>query len=724
MEASGDGDESPTRETHAEAEPTLVPFDVVEDSPDNRPNNCLLVLNVVFPFLILMDTGFRRQNVDKPLSFIRVVERWRRVRPVLPKAPKLSQCFLSLLLVTLFVNAGVVYIILSISSMTPEMEMGEDQKLRNATLKPRVGNHWTLATIGKYLLQTALIHYLCWQVLEQDRFIAKMRLEDPNGLNKPGLVHFMRRMLARLFCYTYKEMWLSAQFIDHLLLMLVGLPYSIVQPMLAVLHIELRDKGVELQGALQGDAWLVMSGALGCYSGLLMVGFLCATLGNGVKARRGYSYVFHICTLALATLMILEFLVQQQARQRYSQFHLKELVARFWYYRVIRVCMSASQLFATHSLCMLCAILLGHAQHFEKCPDLAWRVACKEALAVATFLVAVAWLGYYERVGHLWPLCLPRSFMIGALWEGTIFGLHIVIGFVLLAVGLHHSKEVVQLGTHENSRLLKSIRKLFDFDSFLICVTFVASSPHLLVEIYDLYAEKMYTLWALQILSSMYPLGVAVFTFAAWKQPPLHGMSRRCLWLALASVFETFIHNQLLEDCEFASATPGCCAFPSMHDVNAEGGHRLWEMCALDHRCRKQNPASRSDNSSYFCKLPLDFHEHGHGYGHGEDGHSGHPQVDVHSEFHLRWGEQLPSPTCDEMRQHWSDFPDDLKIQETSEHEESFSTAFKQFKTIGAAGDIEFNFAVLGILMKVILFVAHPNSDEILQLRRHAHPQH
>ena len=24
----------------------------------------------------------------------------------------------------------------------------------------------------------------------------------------------------------------------------------------------------ELQGALQGDAWLVMSGALGCYSGL------------------------------------------------------------------------------------------------------------------------------------------------------------------------------------------------------------------------------------------------------------------------------------------------------------------------------------------------------------------------------------------------------------------------------------------------------------------------
>ena len=127
------------------------------------------------------------------------------------------------------------------------------------------------------------------------------------------------------------------------------------------------------------------------------------------------------------------------------------------------------------------------------------------------------------------------------------------------------------------------------------------------------------------------------------------------------------------------------------------------------------------DNSSYFCKLPLDFHEHGHGYGHGEDGHSGHPQVDVHSEFHLRWvpqwqratvrwplilgihchwmnidecrwvnkdllslqdskdvdskpfilnhwiscstawaeGEQLPSPTCDEMRQHWSDFPDD-----------------------------------------------------------------
>ena len=31
---------------------------------------------------------------------------------------------------------------------------------------------------------------------EQDRFIAKMRLEDPNGLNKPGLVHFMRCLSA------------------------------------------------------------------------------------------------------------------------------------------------------------------------------------------------------------------------------------------------------------------------------------------------------------------------------------------------------------------------------------------------------------------------------------------------------------------------------------------------------------------------------------------------
>ena len=37
------------------------------------------------------------------------------------------------------------------------------------------------------------------------------------------------------------------------------------------------------------------------------------------------------------------------------------------------------------------------------------------------------------------------------------------------------------------SRLVAILRKLFDFDSFLICVTFVASSPHLLVEIYDLY---------------------------------------------------------------------------------------------------------------------------------------------------------------------------------------------------------------------------------------------
>ena len=55
-----------------------------------------------------------------------------------------------------------------------------------------------------------------------------------------------------------------------------------------------------------------------------MVGFLCVTLGNGVLPRSGYSYVFQLSTFALAILMALEFLVQQQARQRYSQFHLKD----------------------------------------------------------------------------------------------------------------------------------------------------------------------------------------------------------------------------------------------------------------------------------------------------------------------------------------------------------------------------------------------------------------
>ena len=149
-----------------------------------------------------------------------------------------------------------------------------------------------------------------------------------------------------------------------------------------------------------------------------------------------------------------------------------------------------------------------------------------QALALVTFLVVMAWLGYFERIGHLWPLCLPRShlggllverngwdlslvesggvllrFMVGALWECGIFGLQIVGGFTLLAVGLHHStefwmrslvqamfdqrtsnqnqadqviespncgliavhpntKEAISLGTHSDSKLLKAIRRL------------------------------------------------------------------------------------------------------------------------------------------------------------------------------------------------------------------------------------------------------------------------
>jgi len=724
METSDVEQKPSQRATTTQAEGTLAgtvaPFDV-EEPPVHRPNTCKLLLDVFLPFLLLSESGHRRRNVDRPAFFKRFAERWRALRPVLPRAPRVSKFFLMLLLLFLLIHAGVVYLFLSISSMTPFLHM-EDHKMRNVTLKPRVGNHWTNAIMGKYLLQVAIIYYLCWQVLELDPFVAKARLEDPDRLNKPGLVHFFRKVAARLFCYPYQEMWLSTQFIDHMLLILVGLPYSILQPMLACIHIELREKGIELQGALQGDGFMLISGALGLYSGLLMVGFLCTTLGNGVRPRSGYAYVFQLCTLALAILMALEFLVQQYARQRYSQFHLKEKLEEIWYYNAARVSMSASQLFATHSLCMLCAMHLGHAQHFEKCPDLPWRVACKEALAIVVFMLAVSWLGYFERIGHLWPLCRPRKFMIGALWDCGMFGLRIIVGLALLLAGLKQSTEVIKLGTDADWKLVTAMMKLFDLDSFLIFVTFLAASGHLLVEIYDLYAEKLYILWDLQILESMYPLGIAVFTFASWKQPPLHGFSRRCLWLALAIVFEDFIHSQLLEDCEFASSMPGCCAFPSMHDVNADGGHRLWEMCALDHRCAHKHPASHSDNTAYFCKLPLDFHAHGH----GQPAHAAHPETDAHAEF-LRWAtlaKHPAGPSCDEMKNHWSEFPDALKIEESSEHEESFSTAFKQFKTMGAAGNIEFSFAVLGILMKVILFVAHPHSKRILQLRSESHGVH
>lgn len=50
--------------------------------------------------------------------------------------------------------------------------------------------------------------------------------------------------LGVLRCFL-QEMWLSTQFIDHILLILVGLPYSILQPMLACIHIELREKGID-----------------------------------------------------------------------------------------------------------------------------------------------------------------------------------------------------------------------------------------------------------------------------------------------------------------------------------------------------------------------------------------------------------------------------------------------------------------------------------------------
>lgn len=50
----------------------------------------------------------------------------------------------------------------------------------------------------------------------------------------------------------------------------------------------------------------------------------------------------------------------------------------------------------------------------------------------------------------------------------------------------------------------------------------------------------MYNMWALQILQAVFNLGLAVFTFAAWKQPPSRGLPRRCLWLLVGKLSSHF----------------------------------------------------------------------------------------------------------------------------------------------------------------------------------------
>jgi len=538
--------------------------------------------------------------------------------------------------------------------------------------------------------------------------IDNVRSKDPHRLNRPGVVHWFRRQFCRIFCHPYQERWLSTFFVDHLLLALVGSLYCILQPMLADVHITMRHKHIDLLGGLREDAYMLTAGVVGMYSGVLMVGFLCVTLGNGVRPRAGYAVVFQFATLCLAVSMALEFLVQQEARMRYSQFQLQDGIG---YYKLLRFCMGASQLFATHGVCMLCAMHLGHAQHFQKCPDMPWSVASKQAFLAVFGMVTIAWLVQRNRSGHNWPICQPQEFMLVAAWECFLPAVDLVMGVVFLTVGLRHYTEAIELGSDADWMLLPAVMKFIDFDSFVILATFIASTGHQIAVTFEYYTERMLISWAMEVCSNVSSLGLAVFTFACWKKPPMQGWTRFLLWLALMISFENFMYYQSVEDCEMASALPGCCTFPSFPDVSAEG-KELWQMCALDHRCMQANPVSSTDNRTHYCKLPHLFHHGGH-----EEPHKEHRDSD------LKWGRRPslpPDVTCTELKQRWRDFPTELKVEETREHEESFSTAFRQFKALGSAGNIEFNFALMGVLMKVIFLVYHPNSIQILEMRRHS----
>ncbi|CAE7642583.1 unnamed protein product [Symbiodinium sp. CCMP2592] len=581
----------------------------------------------------------------------------------------------------------------------------KDHRIHNKTKRPKVGKHWTFAICGKHLLQTFLIHYLCWQVLEPEPHVAKERVSD-RELNKPeGVIHWCKRTIAWLLCQQYEEQWLSTFFIDHMLLVIVGLPYCFLQLMLAFVHVNMRESGIEMEGALKEDTQIFIAGIFSLYAGFNMVGFLCVTLGNGVRPRQGYAYVFQVLTLVLAVVMALEFLVQQQYRQRYSQFQFRDVIDN---YGKMRLFMSASQLFATHGLFMLCAMHLGHAQHFERCPDLPWRKAATKALGCLLLMICIICAGYANRTGHSWPRCGSVRFAIAAWYECTAQASEVFVGLLLLSVGLRQTSERVELGATE-WKLLPAMMAFFDFDSFLILVTFTASIGFKLAETFNYFAEKMMISWSLSVASTASSVGLAVFTFACWRNPPLHGFPRFCLWIALLYTFHGFIDFQFFEDCEFTSSTPGCCDFPGLRDVVGEG-KEAWQRCALDDRCDIAHTVPNRGNETFYCALP-----HHHGHGQAKDHAQPHHTAHLHQ---ISFRSTLSKEKCDKLHQRWRAFPKDLKIAELSEEEESFSTAFIQLKTVGSAGNIEFHFAIIGILLKVILFVEHPNSVTILQQRR------
>merc|ERR1711904_177014 len=115
--------------------------------------------------------------------------------------------------------------------------------------------------------------------------------------------------------------------------------------------------------------------------------------------------------------------------------------------------------------------------------------------------------------------------------------------------------------------------------------TFTFAILNNIKEVFFANASRTWSTLAVEICGILGPAGLVLLPVCMWRRrPKKRTFQIFILWFALLVACCLFCDFQYREDCEFSSATPGCCLYPGLSDWNHADERE--GRCNFDARCQ------------------------------------------------------------------------------------------------------------------------------------------
>jgi hypothetical protein len=632
------------------------------------------------------------------------------------------------------------YLFLTISATTflmKEVPGSDPKKYTPETKDPNVGRHLYFYLLTKRTFEVILLNHLCGNLMEPLHDMKAHHEADLEDMRPLGLIYWMRRLGNYVTCREHKDRWPSSFIADHFLLMFVGTSGLVYQVLMCQAKMNVHDiqKATHFVFARQDpihESILIIDSATFAYTMILVMGFLFITLEDTVVPKAGRQREFQGTMAMFILLWATNFLTVLFDRQVYTNAWIGSSA-------LLRMFAAAQQVFVTHSLVMLGAVMLGHSAHFRKCPDITWRVLfCKLFPLLVSLLGVLAWSGGV-RSWHTHPYCHSFEYhWFVRPWPYFFTGMTAFCGLVLFVLSMPHLWSREEADDSDELQSNQDLTRLFDYDSMLVLLTSSLAVIWNASQIFEMEVSRKVLETLGSILWIFGPIGMAAFALHAWNKPPtLRSASSRGLWLGLFFAGTMFFIFQQKEDCEITSDIPQCCSYPGFAGYN-KLDHRDM-VCNKDLRCT-QAPSQGDDEDGPYCYVAEE-----------EESESNNTvrALFEHAEaqsslFKSMWQYAFSKPLsaepegdivynksfCETLSDRWATYASfdeegfSYAMQDAEAAEDEKSSAFRLFETVGQAASVEMYFTIFGVLLKTVFLTQHPNSQRILTLNVHHHQVH